>query len=171
LATTKKKGEAGQREIDAGLAVQEAVLGVLRGMDGARVYKSRPEFEKALKAAAKAAGVAIAGPAQKAILAALSERDETAQVCLVKGAPEPDSELRDYENVPLTEDIGEYMAREVLPHVPDAWVDTSKTKVGYEIPFTRHFYVYEAPRALSVIEAEILELEREIQGMIGEVLG
>ena len=62
------------------------------------------------------------------------------------------------------------MAREVLPHVPDAWVDASKTKVGYEIPFTRHFYVYEPPRPLEVIEKEIRELEEEIQGMLSEVL-
>ncbi|MEX1365871.1 MAG: SAM-dependent DNA methyltransferase, partial [Nannocystaceae bacterium] len=64
----------------------------------------------------------------------------------------------------------EYMAREVLPHVPDAWVDESKTKVGYEIPFTRHFYVYEPPRLLEVIEKEIRGLEQEIQGMLSEVL-
>ena len=62
------------------------------------------------------------------------------------------------------------MGREVLPHVPDAWVDESKTKVGYEIPFTRHFYVYEPPRPLAVIEQEVRELEREIQGMLSEVL-
>ena len=72
--------------------------------------------------------------------------------------------------MPQKEDIGEYMAREVLPHVPDAWVDESKTKVGYEIPFTRHFYVYEPPRSLQVIEREIRDLEQEIQGMLGEVL-
>ena len=62
------------------------------------------------------------------------------------------------------------MAREVLPHVPDAWVDHDKTKEGYEIPFTRHFYVYEPPRPLEVIEAEIRELEGEIQGMLAGVL-
>ena len=68
-------------------------------------------------------------------------------------------------------DLDEYMAREVLPHVSDAWVDHSKTKVGYEIPFTRHFYVYEPPRALGDIEADIQNLEKEIQGMLAEVLG
>ena len=170
LVTTKKKGEAAQQEIDAGLALQEAVLGVLKAMDGKRVTKARPDFEKALKAAAKAKGVSIPGPVQKTILSALSERDETAEVCLVQGQPEPDTDLRDYENVPLAVDIGEYMAREVLPHVPDAWVDHEKTKVGYELPFTRHFYIYEPPRPLAVIEEEIRDLEREIQGMLAEVL-
>lgn len=62
------------------------------------------------------------------------------------------------------------MKREVLPHVPDAWVDKSKTKVGYEIPFTRHFYVYQPPRPLAVIEKEIFDLEREIQGMLQGVM-
>lgn len=170
LVTTKKKGEAGQKEIEAGQALQEAILGVLEALDGARLYKARPEFDKALKAEAKAQGVSIPASIHKTILSALSERDETAKVCMKKGSPEPDTDLRDYENVPLKEDIGEYMAREVLPHVPDAWVDESKTKVGYEIPFTRHFYVYEPPRPLEVIEKEIRGLEQEIQGMLAEVL-
>ena len=170
LVKTKKKGEAGQKEIEAGQALQEAVLDVLKALDGARLYKARPEFVKALKAEAKAQGVSVPANVQKAVLSALSERDETAKVCMKKGSPEPDSDLRDYENVPLKEDIGEYMAREVLPHVPDAWVDETKTKVGYEIPFTRHFYVYEPPRPLEVIEQEIRDLEQEIQGMLSEVL-
>jgi len=170
LLKSKKKGEAAQAEIAEGQALQEAVFGVLNALDGSKLYKARPAFEKALKAEAKTRGVNIPASVQKAILAALSERDETAEVCLVKGQPEPDTDLRDYENVPLKEDIEEYMAREVLPHVPDAWVDESKTKVGYEIPFTRHFYVYEPPRPLGVIEQEIRDLEGEIHEMLGEVL-
>ena len=63
-----------------------------------------------------------------------------------KAKPQPDTSLRDTENVPLSEDIEEYFKREVLPHVPDAWIDHDKTKVGYEIPFNRHFYVFK-PRA------------------------
>ncbi|MEQ9497934.1 MAG: class I SAM-dependent DNA methyltransferase [Deltaproteobacteria bacterium] len=169
LAKSKKKGEAGKQAIEAGRAQQEAVRGVLASMDGERVYKSRPEFVKALKSAMKAANVELAAPVRKAVLNALSERDETAEVCMSKGAPEPDPELRDYENVPLKEDIAAYLEREVLPHVPDAWVDEAKTKVGYEIPFTRHFYVYAPPRDLAVIEEEIRALEKEIQGMLNEV--
>jgi type I restriction enzyme M protein len=171
LVKTKKKAEAGRKEIEAGQTLQEAVLGVLKAMDGAKLYKARPEFVKVLKAEAKAQGVKFPAPVQKAVLSALSERDETAKVCMKKGEPEPDTDLRDCENVPLKEDIGEYMAREVLPHVPDAWVDETKTKVGYEIPFARHFYVYEPPRPLEVIEQEVRDLEQEIQGMLAEVLG
>ena len=108
----------------------------------------------------------------KVVLSALSERDDEAEVCGDrKGHVEPDSDLRDNENVPLKEDIGAYMEREVLPHVPDAWVDESKTKIGYEIPFTRHFYEYEPPRELEVIEGEIRALEAEIQGMLAGVFG
>ena len=105
LVKTRKKGEAGRKEIEAGQALQDAVRGVLSSMlssaDGSKLYKSRPEFVKALKAEAKARGVALPSPVQKAILSALSERDETAEICLKKGEPEPDTDLRDYENVPL----------------------------------------------------------------------
>jgi len=170
LLKSKKKGANAEADIAEGKALQEAVLSALGSMDAEVVYKSRQVFLKALKAALKAHGVKLAAPVQKAVLSALSERDEDAEVCTVKGDSESDTDLRDYENVPLKEDIDAYMAREVLPHVPDAWVDTSKTKVGYEIPFTRHFYVYEPPRPLEVIEAEIRELEKEISGMLEEVL-
>jgi type I restriction enzyme M protein len=85
------------------------------------------------------------------------------------GTPEPDPDLRDYENVPLNEDIDAYFAREVTPHVPDAWIDRTKTKVGYEIPFTRHFYVYTPPRPLAEIDAELRDLESQIQKLLGEV--
>jgi type I restriction enzyme M protein len=86
-----------------------------------------------------------------------------------KGRPGPDAELRDYENVPLTEDVDEYMQREVVPFVPDAWVDESKMKIGYEIPFTRHFYKYVPPRPLEEIDAEIKALEAEILELLREV--
>ena len=78
--------------------------------------------------------------------------------------------MRDTETVPLGEAIDDYMAREVLPHVPDAWVDESKTKIGYEIPLNRHFYVYEPPRALDEIRCDLQELEREIAGLISDVV-
>jgi len=172
LLTSKKKGEQAELERAQGKSLQMAVLGILNSLDQTVLYKSRDEFEKVLKKAIKAQGVKLGSALGKAVLNALSERDETAEICTnAKGEIEPDSDLRDYENVPLKEDIDEYMAREVLPHVPDAWVDHGKTKVGYEIPFTRHFYVYEPPRPLEVIEAEIRELESEIQGMLAEVLG
>ena len=103
---------------------------------------------------------------------ALSDRDETADICADKnGNPEADTSLRDTENVPLKDNIDEYFKREVLPHIPDAWVDHSKTKVGYEIPLNRHFYRYEPPRRLEEIEADIKGLEKEIVTLLAEVTG
>jgi type I restriction enzyme M protein len=87
------------------------------------------------------------------------------------GKPKADSSLRDTENIPLKEDIQEYMKREVLPHVPDAWVDESKTNVGYEINFTKYFYQYKPLRSLDEIKADILAIEQETDGLIKEVIG
>ena len=98
-------------------------------------------------------------------------RDANGELILKKGRKQADSALRDTENVPLTEDIEEYFAREVLPFASDAWIDKKKSKVGYEIPFTRYFYKYEAPRPSSEIMAEILELEKELSGSLEEVFG
>ena len=96
-------------------------------------------------------------------------RDESGKLILAKGKQQPDSNLRDTENVPLTEDIAAYFAREVLPFAPDAWIDQSKSKVGYEIPFTRYFYKYEAPKPSAEIMAEILEIEKELDGSLAEI--
>ena len=98
-------------------------------------------------------------------------RDANGELILKKGRKQADSALRDTENVPLTEDIEEHFAREVLPFAPVAWIDKKKSKVGYEIPFTRYFYKYEAPRPSSEIMAEILELEKELSGSLEEVFG
>ena len=83
-----------------------------------------------------------------------------------KGKPQPDSSLRDTENVPYAEDVAEYFAREVLPHAPDAWIDPDKTRVGYEIPFNRHFYVFKPPRPLAEIDAELKQTTDRILEMI-----
>ena len=173
LVTSKKKDPVAQAaEIAEGKRTQEAVLGVLGALDADRLYRNREAFVADLKAAARRGGVKIPAPLLKVVLKALSERDEDADVCTdKKGNPEPDTDLRDYENVPLAEDVDAYMEREVLPHVPDAWVAEDSAKIGYEIPFTRHFYVYEPPRPLEVIEQEIRDLEGEIRGMLEEVLG
>ncbi|MGM9569174.1 MAG: N-6 DNA methylase [Phascolarctobacterium sp.] len=96
-------------------------------------------------------------------------RDERGELVLKKGKKQADSALRDTENVPLKENIKEYFAREVLPFAPDAWIDDKKSKVGYEIPFTRYFYKYEAPKPSAEIMAEILELETELSGSLEEV--
>ena len=96
-------------------------------------------------------------------------KDENGQPVLKKGKPQPDPALRHTENVPLKEDIQTYFAREVLPFAPDAWIDEKKSKVGYEIPFTRYFYKYEAPRPSEEIKQEILALEKELDGALEEV--
>lgn len=96
-------------------------------------------------------------------------RDENGELILKNGKKQPDTSLRDTENVPLTENIQDYFKREVLPFAPDAWIDEKKSKVGYEIPFTRYFYKYQAPQPSAEIMVEILELEKELEGSLQEV--
>jgi type I restriction enzyme M protein len=135
------------------------------------VVKNRDTFVAKLKTAIKAASITLKPTEMKAVLAALGERDATADACTdTKGNPEPDPDLRDFENVPLTDDIAAYFEREVKPHVPDAWIDAEKTKKGYEIPFTRHFYEYSPLRPLEDIRAEIQGLEADIQKMLAGVV-
>ncbi len=98
-------------------------------------------------------------------------RGEDGELILKNGKKQPDTSLRDTENVPLTENIQDYFKREVLPFAEDAWIDEKKSKVGYEIPFTRYFYKYEAPQPSAEIMAEILELEKELEGSLQEVFG
>ena len=97
------------------------------------------------------------------------QRDESGNVILKRGKPVPDTSLRDTENVPLVQDIDAYFAREVLPYAPDAWIDHSKTKVGYEIPMTRYFYEYQAPEAVEDIVARITALEQDISAGLAEL--
>jgi type I restriction enzyme M protein len=174
LASSQRKDPAArEREIAAGRARQEEIRELLRAFGeatGERLYRDRETFLDELKDAARAADIRLAAPELKAIVAALGERDETAGICrTAKGAPEPDPELRDTETVPLKESIEAYFKREVLPHVPDAWIDESKTKIGYEIPLNRHFYRYEPPRPLEAIEADIKALEEDIVKLLAEV--
>ncbi len=172
LAVSKKRKD--EKEIadeeEAGKKQQLAILSVLETLNGIGTVKNRETFTKILKDALKKQNVAIPPPAFKEILDSLSERDETADICVdSKGNPEPDPGLRDYENVPLKEDVTSYMQREVLPHVPDAWVDESKTKIGYEINFNRYFYKYVPPRPLEEIEADLRKIEAEITQLLNEV--
>ena len=97
------------------------------------------------------------------------QRDEAGNVILKRGKPVPDTSLRDTENVPLVQNIDAYFAREVLPYAPDAWIDHSKTKVGYEIPMTRYFYEYQAPEAVEDIVARITALEQDISAGLAEL--
>ncbi|MDA2412455.1 restriction endonuclease subunit M [Bacillus cereus] len=172
LATSKKKGDNGLAEIEAGKALQAKIMEVLRSLVSDQLFKNRDEFAMLLKNAFKKVNVTIGAPVLKAILVGLSEKDEIADICMKnKTDAEPDSDLRDTENVPLKEDIYEYFKREVTPHVPDAWIDESKTKVGYEIPFTRQFYKYTALRSSAEIMLEIKELEASILEKLEKVMG
>ena len=194
LATSKKRKDtaAAEREIDEGRKQQEAIRAALTTLGGNGRYMDREVFEADVGDAAKRAGLKIRGPIRNAIFAALGERDPDAEICRdSKGRPEPDSEFRDTENIPLPpdtvlplpldfgpdkpndrlieafrDDIDAYIAREVRPHAPDAWVDYDKAKIGYEIPINRHFYVYKPPRPLDQIEADITKLEDDIAGLL-----
>ncbi|MBL8862887.1 MAG: SAM-dependent DNA methyltransferase [Planctomycetes bacterium] len=179
LAQSKKKGAAGAKEQEEGRSLQEAIRKLVRALPGTLV-EDRDEFERLLDAGGKTAGVKLPAPARKAILSALSERDETAVVCRDKdGNPEPDPELRDTESVPLAESVEAFFEREVKPHVPDAWIDTSRRDprdnqvglVGYEINFNRYFYRFTPPRPLEEIESEIRGIEQDILRMLAEVTG
>ena len=172
LATSKKRDKRkAAAEIAEGEQQQQTILATLRTLEARQVWKSRDEFVEVLKEAYGAADVKLSTALLKAVWQALSEQDETANVCTdSRGNPEPDPDLRDTENVPLKEDIQDYFEREVLPHVPGAWIDESKTKVGYEINFNRYFYEYQPPRPLEEIEADIRKLEGEISAMLKEVL-
>jgi type I restriction enzyme M protein len=171
LATTKKKGKEGQHEIEAGQALQSEIEAMLRSMDASVATKNRPDFEERLVSALDKAGIKLPAPLRKVILNVMSERDKSAEICFdADGDPEPDAELRDYENVPLKEDIHAYFDREVRPHVPDAWLDKSKTKIGYEIPFSRHFYRYTPMRPLPDVDAELKLVTESILTMIGGIM-
>jgi len=130
LAKSRKKGEAGQSETEAGEKLQGAIIQALNSIDNTKVYRNRDAFEAELLANCDKQGIKLAAPVKKVVINALSE-----------------------------------------PHVPDAWIDESKTKIGYEIPFTRHFYKYVPPRPLDEIEADIKEIEKDIVRMINEVAG
>jgi type I restriction enzyme M protein len=191
LAQSRKKGPAGAKEQADGRAMQQAIWKLLKALPS-KPIKDREEFERLLDGAARKAGVKLPAPARKAIVSALSERDESAGICRDKdGAPEADPELRDSESVPLVSgseptdadgvpaSVREFFDREVKPHVPDAWIDTRKRDpqdslvgmVGYEINFNRYFYRYTPPRALDEIEADIREIESDILQMLAQVTG
>jgi type I restriction enzyme M protein len=191
--------EVTEETIQVGLSAKaltkqpETVIALLRELlreHQGSTFETQQEVVKAL--GPRIAEVGLAAPGQKALLSGLAVRDDSAEAITDrKGRLEPDSDLRDQENVPLPaapvrfeEDptarfttleyrsaVEDYMRDEVLPYVADAWVDHEKTKIGYEIPLTRHFYKYVAPRPLAEIDAEIRELEDQIQDLLAEVAG
>ena len=177
LAVLRKKGEAGAEAEAAGRAQQAAIRAVLRTLPDS-LFLDRTAVETELSAAFRTAEVKLAAPIRKAILSALSERNEEAEICRdSQGRPEPDPELRDTENVPLGETVESFFEREVTPHVPDAWMDATRRDphdgevgiVGYEINFNRYFYEYRPPRPLEEIEADIQQVEQEIVTMLREM--
>lgn len=143
------------------------LLAALDAMD--EKYLSREKFKKTLPK--------VSAAQFKLLIKYLSETDENAEVCKTKGKPEPDTSLRDYENVPLSESVEAYFTREVLTHISDAWIDIEKTDpydgqvgiVGYEIPFNRHFYKYQPPRSLEEIDRDLNKVSREIMSLLAEV--
>lgn len=167
-------------KLDAEL--QQGILSALAAMPLDK-YLSRDAFKTAFSKAFVAVSTSkLPATVLKLIFSNLGEQDDTAEVCKSssgkeKGEPEPATELRDNENVPLNEDIDVYFSREVLPHVPDAWIDTSKTDpldgkvglVGYEIPFNRHFYQYQPPRSLEEIDADLDAVAKDIMQLLAEV--
>jgi len=174
LATSAKKDPAVRlKEIETGQQRQEQIRELLRAFGKAtngKLLMDRKDFLIELRKLDRERDVHLSAPELKAVISALGERDENAVICLDRdGRPEPDADLRDTETVPLKESIEEYFKREVLPHVKDAWIDTTKTKVGYEIPLNRHFYRYEPPRPLEIIETDIKSLEDDIMKMLKEV--
>ena len=146
----------------------------LQAMDASVLHRNREQFSKLLKKALTAHSATLSTPELKALLNALSERDPEADICTTKGRPEADAGLRDNENVPLGESVHDYFQREVIPHVPDAWIDESKRDeqdgevgiVGFEIPFNRHFYVFQLPRPLSEIDRDLKACTDRIKQMI-----
>jgi len=153
---------------------RQRLIEALQAMDESQLHRNREQFSKLLKKALTAHDVFPSTPELKAILNALSERDPEADICMVKGQPEADAGLRDNENVPLGESVYDYFEREVKPHVPDAWIDESKRDaqdgevgiVGFEIPFNRHFYVFQPPRPLEEIDRDLKACTDRIKQMI-----
>lgn len=171
IALCKKKGEAGLLQVEEGKNLQDEIIRGLNGI-GNLVYKNREEFTKIVKKVFNDKEIAVSGAVLKIILAVLSEKDETADICVdSKGYPEVDTDLTDTENVPLKEDIYKYFEKEVKPYVPDAWIDESKRMIGYEIAFERQFHKCTPLRGSKEIMLEIKQLEERIGADLKKVLG
>lgn len=155
-------------------AARKNLVSALQAMDSSVIYRNREQFSNILKKALGQQAITLSSPELKAVLSALSERDPEADICKTKGEPEADTGLRDNENVPLGESVYDYFEREVKPHVPDAWIDVSKVDaqdgeigiVGFEIPFNRHFYVFQPPRSLKEIDRDLKACTDRIKQMI-----
>jgi type I restriction enzyme M protein len=185
---TIKKNELTELEKQyKGKEIQENIINILKLHVNEKLYKNRDDFTKVLDSILK--DLKLNKSLFKAVMMGLSERDDTADYCYSGKKKEADSTLRDTETIPLSIDVDgfeldnqkhikkekqnilDYVEREVKPHVKEFWIDHTKTRIGYEIPFTRYFYKYEELRPFVDIMAEIQELEKEIQVEIKKVLG
>ena len=179
--SNRQDPDARATAIEEGPRIQREIIDMLQDMPD-EVHTNYAAFRAHLKQELEAHGLSVNKPVRTVILDALSEKDPDAEpVRDTKGRLESDTDLRDYENVPLTEDVFDYFEREVKPHVPDAYIDEDYTddgdflgdgdlgRVGYEINFNRYFYEYTPPRALDEIEADLQEVQRDIVDMMEEV--
>lgn len=174
LAVSKKKDlEVKAKEENEGREKQEKLIKLLENFDNTLEYMDREKFIKDLKAKSKEFDIALPAGLIKAIVNAIGVRNEDAEVCKdSKGNIESDSSLKDTESIALKDDVYEYFEKEVKPHVNDAYIDESSiNNIGYEIPFTRHFYKYEELRSFAEIMNEVESLESEIALEIRKVLG
>lgn len=171
LATSRKQTEpARTEEIEAGKRVQAAIIATLEALDSEHMYLNRDEFTELIRKGIKERGEKIVIASLRKIVAELGTKNPSADICIdAKGSPEPDADLRDSEQIPLREDIETYFQREVIPYAPDAWIDHDKTKIGYEIPFTRYFYKYEELGDPVDTLAEIQALSASIQADIAKL--
>lgn len=168
----KAREEKALQKLDS--AAQQQLIVALQAMDASVLHLNREQFTKSLRKVLSAYSISLSTPELKALLNALSERDSEADICMTKGQPEADTGLRDNENVPLGESVYSYFQREVVPHVPDAWIDESKTDaldgevgvVGFEIPFNRHFYEFQPPRPLADIDRDLTACTDRIKHLI-----
>lgn len=167
LAESKKENpDEKLKEEEEGRKQQEEIIKALKTIDG-HLYKKWDEFEAKVKNALKK--LDLKPNFVKNIILTLSEHDDTAEYVLdAKGKKQPDSNLRDSEKIQLKQDIEKYFEKEVKPYYPDAWMDRSKDKTGYEINFTQYFYKYVPPRSLDDIEKDIKKVTAEIQELIKE---
>jgi type I restriction enzyme M protein len=194
LAYSLNKPARGKK-VEGDEKLQKAITRAMESIGG-ELYKNREEFASLIELALEKAEIKFEAKLKKLLLGKLSEKDPTADICLdTKGNHESDPDLRDTENIPLPKDIKlplpfgfdnetgleelveivkeqceEYLKEEVLPNVPDAWIDYSKSKIGYEIPLNRQFYEFKPPRDLKVIESEIKEIEQSIVKKMSEVV-
>jgi type I restriction enzyme M protein len=174
LAISRKRGEAKVQAEEEGRKLQEGIRKLLAQLPN-KLFLTQPSFEKVLNRVADEIGFKLSAPVKKIILSALGERNCEASICLdMDGQSLPDPSLRDTESVPLSDSVEDFFAREVLVHVPDAWIDTNRRDpqdgkvglVGYEINFNKYFYEYRPPRPLDQIQADIQEVEDEIIAML-----